>query len=505
MDKASGQNFLQRNLFLILCALLCLPLFFLNIKTSHDWGDDFAQYILQAKNIVEHKPQTQTGYVYNENLPVIAPPAYPAGFPFMLSVVYFVKGNSIRAFNYLITLLLFFLCMTMFSFFRRHFSKLTALFLVLIFAYNPWTLSFKTEILSDFPYTLFFLLTAILYMYEKNSNLTFALTGISCGIMMSIRGVAVVFLIAVLIHQVYLFIKAKKSGKLLRLFFQKPLILFGSMMVTYILFNVLLVKVPTGKFLEFYSHAYEKYSVGEIILQNLNYYVDVFGGYFDPQLEKWTFITFVSKSFSLALLLIGMLYSLLHKRSFIDLLVWIYILLFIVYPYSAGGFRFILPIFPFLLYYMVTGLKQIHLGIHANRKVLVIAGGLFVLLQYQHSISKIIAQQPSTLQGPQEAGSIETFEYIRQHIPENSIIIFKKPKALALYTGRKTASTAYYQSSSEVKNMVTLLGAGYLLLNHDNDPDLGDEPMKKYTDDFKKEVDLIWQNNKFLLYKRKEL
>ena len=500
MNQDSGQNFLQRNFFLVLCALLCLPLFFINIKTSHDWGDDFAQYILQAKNIVEHKPQIQTGYVYDVHQPVIAPPAYPAGFPLMLSAVYAWKGNSIMAFNYLITLLLFFLCLAMFWFFRKHFSELTALFLVLIFAYNPWTLTFKTEILSDFPYTLFYLLTTILYLYGRKSKLTLVLTGISAGIMLSIRGVASVFLIAIILHQLYLFFSEKISRNS-KSFFMKTLLIFGSVIVTYLLLNIVLVNVPTGKFLEFYSHAYAKNSVGEIIVQNLNYYVDVFGGYFDPQLEKWFFITFISKSFSLALLLIGMLYSLIHKRSFIDLLVWIYFLLFIIYPYSAGGFRFILPVFPFLLYYMVTGLKQIDMGIRANRKILITAGGLFVLLQYQHVISKIIALQSVTVQGPQEATSIEAFNYIKLNIPENSIILFKKPKALALYSGRKTASTVYYQTPVDVKNMLHGLGAEYLLLNHDNDPDLGDEPMKKYIDEFRNEIEMIWQNDKFFLYR----
>jgi 4-amino-4-deoxy-L-arabinose transferase-like glycosyltransferase len=481
--------------------LFCVPLFFLNIKDSHDWGDDFAQYILQAKNIVEHKPQTQTGYIYNDALPLVAPPAYPAGFPLMLAGVYTVKGNSIRAFNYLMTVILFFLCLVMFWFFRKYFSGLTSLFLVLIFAYNPWTLGFKTGILSDYPFTLFLLLTAVVYLHGKNSMLIFILTGISCGIMLSIRGVAAVFLVALLLHNAYLIFKNLETAKPARQF-QKPLIILGSAMAVYFLINVVWVHVPTGKFLEFYSRAYERSTVGEIIIQNLNYYVQVFEAYFDPQVEKWIFITFVSKSFSLVLLLTGMAYCLLHKRSFIDLLTWSYILLFIIYPYTAGGFRFILPVFPFLLYYMVIGLKQIHLEIPGNRKILVIAGGLFVLLQYRPEISKIIREQRDIFQGPQEAASAEMFDYIKKNIPENSLVIFKKPKVLVLYTGRRSASTVYYQSSTEVNNMLNLLHAGYLLLNHDQDPELGDEPLKKYLDENKNATRLIWQNNKFLLYER---
>ena len=497
-----NRSFFRKHLFFILCILFCLPLFFINIKDSHDWGDDFAQYILQAKNIVEGKPQTETGYVYDQKLALVAPPAYPAGFPLMLAGVYKWKGNSIHAFNYLVTTFLFFLCLAMFWFFRKYFSELTAFFLVLIFVYNPWTLDFKTEILSDIPYTLFLLLTVLLYQNEKKSFLNYLLCGICCGIMLSIRGVAAVFLIAILLHSLYEIFKESKKSKITKSILEKPVTILGSSVLIYFLLNVVLVRIPTGKFLEFYSRAYGNNSVGDIIIQNLNYYVQVFEAFFDPQPGKWAFIVFVSKSFSLVLLILGMLYCWLHKRSFIDLLTGIYILLFVIYPYSAGGFRFILPVFPFMLYYMVMGLKQIKISIPANRKVLIVAGGLFVFLQYRHSISEIISNQKNILDGPQLSESVETFDYIKKNIPENSIIIFKKPKALALYSGRRTASTVYYQSSEDVKKMLNALSAEYLLLNSDNDPELGDEQLKNYVNDFKNEVQPIWHNNKFILYKR---
>ncbi len=501
MNEESRKNFFQRNIFLILCSILCLPLFFINVKSSHDWGDDFAQYILQAKNIVEGKPQTETGYVYDKALPVIAPPAYPAGFPLMLAVVYKVKGNSIHAFNYLISLLLFLLCVTMFLFFRNHFSELTALFLVLIFAYNPWTLSFKTEILSDIPYALFFLLTTILYLRfrERNSLAHHLLIGISCGIMLSVRGVATVFVIALLLHSLYLIFK---EGRNRTPIIKRTLVILGSASVFYFLLNIVFVHVPTGRFLEFYSNAYEKYSTGDIIIQNLNYYTQVFEGYFDVQPEKWIFITVISKAFSLALLLIGMTYCLLHKRTFIDLLAWIYILLFIVYPYSASGFRFILPLFPFLLYYMVIGLKQIKINIPANRKVLILSAGLFVLLQYQHAFAKILSEKKNTLTGPQETESVEMFDYIRKNVPEESVIIFKKPKALALYTERRTASTFFDQSSDDVKKMILAFHVDYLVINTDNTPGLLDLPSQKYIEENPNDFTLIWKNSKFLLYKK---
>ena len=76
--------------------MLSIPLLFINVKDSHDWGDDFAGYIHQAKNIVEGNSQFQTGYIINVEGPVLGPPTYPIGFPLLLSPVYYFFGNNIK-------------------------------------------------------------------------------------------------------------------------------------------------------------------------------------------------------------------------------------------------------------------------------------------------------------------------------------------------------------------------------------------------------------------------
>ncbi len=488
------------NVYLILCPLFCLPLFFINVKDSHDWGDDFAQYILQAKNIVEKKPQTETGYIYDKTLAVVAPPAYPAGFPLMLAVVYAWKGNSIGAFSYLITLFLFLLCIALFLFFRNYFSGLASFLLVLIFAYNPWTVNCKMEILSDIPFSFFLLTTTLLYLNGRNSFLHYVLTGIACGITLSIRGVGLVFLMAFIFHTTYLILRQIKKGGTAVPQFKNLIAVTGTALGVYFLLNYVLVKVPTGTFLEFYSAPYKNKPVGDVVVQNLNYYVAVFEQYFNPWVDDWKFVTLVSKSFALVLLLIGLLYSLLHKRSFLEVLVVTYILLFIFYPYSYGGFRFILPLIPFLLYYMAIGLMQVKINIPVSRTILIVTGGLFVLLLYKTEVNKILESGNTILHGPQERSSTETFQFIRQHIPEVAIIVFSKPKALALYTGRRTFSTLANQPSSEVKNMLNRLHAEYLLLN--DDADLHDESLQNYMKENQNEVHLLWNNDQFFLYKR---
>ena len=102
-------------------ALICLPAFFINIKSSHDWGDDFAQYIHQAKNITAGIPQQQTGYIYNPEFHHLGPPAYPVGFPLLLAPVYAIFGNSIKHFDIYISFFLLGFALLMFYFLHKHY------------------------------------------------------------------------------------------------------------------------------------------------------------------------------------------------------------------------------------------------------------------------------------------------------------------------------------------------------------------------------------------------
>ena len=65
-----------------------LPLLFLNIKDTHDWGDDFAQYLIEAKNISQGLPLAQSGYVENPGY-ILGPNCYPPGFPLIIALTSF--------------------------------------------------------------------------------------------------------------------------------------------------------------------------------------------------------------------------------------------------------------------------------------------------------------------------------------------------------------------------------------------------------------------------------
>jgi len=102
---------LMKFLKFFLVFILCVPLLFINIRKDIDWGDDSALYLMQAKYITQGTPQENTQYIYNSDRYLMGPPAYPIGFPIMLSIVYYFYGLDFHAISIFITITLISLCL----------------------------------------------------------------------------------------------------------------------------------------------------------------------------------------------------------------------------------------------------------------------------------------------------------------------------------------------------------------------------------------------------------
>ena len=134
--------------------LFFVGVFLINIKSTHDWGDDFAQYLHQAKNIVQGIPQSQTGYIINPDYSLLGPPAYTMGFPLLLSLVYPIFDGNITAYNYLMSFFLLLCGLVLFAILQTQTRKPFAALAAIMLIYLPYLLNFKMEILSDLPFAV---------------------------------------------------------------------------------------------------------------------------------------------------------------------------------------------------------------------------------------------------------------------------------------------------------------------------------------------------------------
>lgn len=483
----------------ILIFFICLPLFFINVKTSHDWGDDFAQYIHQAINITEGKTQSNTGYIYNPDYPSYAPPAYPSGFPLLLSPVYAVFGNCILYFDLYITLFLFIFALLLFKFLIRFYSALVSTLLIIIFIYNPWTLWFKLEIMSDIPFSTCFLLCVLMYTSKNNSGFRIVILTILTGFLLSIRNIGVVFLLAVLIDLIKDFYMArveKTTSLFYKQIIEKLCIIAGGFLI-FILINKVLIP-SSGDGLFSYKYFFNLTQLKHFIQINLSYYMAVLRAFFEPWNDEWQFVALISGTMAFAFIILGMIKKMSIRFDFIDSLTLIYLTVIIVYPYSDAGFRFLFPIAQFLLYYLVQGIYSINISLKIGPKTLAVCMAIIVLCSYQNGFKEIYKSRNTIIEGPQVKENQELFEYIRMHTPPEAAFSFKKPRALSLYTSRNAMTHKRNQSLSDIHQSLLKNKISYIIINTVE----SDDSIKAYVN--QRNLEKIWGNSKNEVYKLKE-
>lgn len=491
-------NFTSLWLNYLLVALLCLPLFLINIKDSHTWGGNFAQYIHQAKNIVEGIPQSETGFIFNKNYSAMGPSVYPIGFPLLLSPVYYLFGNSIKPFLVLISFFLFILALALLKYYRMYFTPLISTILVLTIVYNPWTLDFKSNILSDIPFTFFLILAVCIFLRsDQNKLLNIFITGILIGTLISIRTIGIVFIFAMLCTFVKDLIKIKKTNKskndLKRLIKNTTLTLvitFGFYILTKLLFPL-----PTE------GTYFDQITLKDIFNRfflNLSHYSVLLQNFFHPTgtYNRYNFLGIILSSLAISCMVVGIIHKFSKNISFIDFLVIGYIGILLLWP-ATQMFRFLLPIFPFLLQYMVTGLTRIKINNKLNKKVTTLILTGVILALYYHRVLHIIKKQDEIVKGPQEIKSIEAFEYIKENTAKNSVIAFIKPRVLALYTERQSMANSHNEVDILEKEF-SQYNVNYLLVHNE----ISDSTLTNYVKSNKNKVGLLWENEVYYLYKR---
>jgi hypothetical protein len=119
--------------------------------------------------------------------------------------------------------------------------------------------------------------------------------------------------------------------------------------------------------------------------------------------------------------------------------------LYIIWP-SQQGLRFLFPILPFYVSFMLSGLEAFQGGRTAMEKrlrnLLCYVPVIFIVfsfgLQSAGSAYENISRDRERSSGPFTATSKSLFTFISEHTEEESTIIFFKPRAMRLMTNRKS-------------------------------------------------------------------
>jgi hypothetical protein len=470
------------------------------LTKGHYWGDDFASYIMQARSLVESSPQAFVAVnrpIVEQSSYLLGPVAYPWGFPVLLALLYAVFGLNIMALK-LVGVLSFLLFLLVLWFgFRESHSPLWLWGLFGLFAFNPTLLEFVNHIQSDVPFLLVSTFSVLLMgqLVVNRRRLTTQvfdpiLLGASLAAATFIRTNGILLLPTLMVSQTIAMLGHRSKGNA-----------NGRNKSA-----LLLALLPYVAFLAFYG-AWESYfpeggashwghlatMTPGILADNLFYYA------------KESALFFVGVPFyrlvyvaTLPFLLVGLLR---RYRTDYHLLVYVGLtfLLLILWP-ERQGLRFLFPVLPFYLSLTLTGLETVVKGRSplSWSSVVFLAPVFIVVVFFIISAGRIayenMAHGREPVDGPFTPTAVAMFQFVAQNTAVESTVIFFKPRAMALLTGRHALM---------INEPAELDRGDYICLFHGDGDDIAGQVSAEDFQQFAetRTVQLVFENAEFTLYK----
>lgn len=422
---------------------------FSTIRAGHAWGDDFAQYIMHAKNIATGQPYSPTGYLVNPAYEALGPVAYPPVTGLILAPIYARSGLDLRPMKVAMVALLLVALTGVYFLFRSQLSAVLMALLILAIGFNPFVSELKDNVTSDMPFFAICALALATSQWvmrpgrSRRASLGLgALLGLGLYLATGTRSagialVAAVPLFALLTRRreamVAAGVAAIVAGTLMAV--QRVLLPFEGAYLTWFR-ETFTWTAPIA-----YARAY----AGELR-------VLVSNGYSEPASTLVFFLL-------LGLGVIGAASSLRRGVGLADVFVVVYgglILLF------EATLRYAWPIVPILFFHAVSGLGAVRdwmPGRWTWAPVTLVA--TILAASYAGAYSRRSF-------GPIEDGAtqpafMELSAFIRANTAPGDRFIFRKPRALALYAER---STTPYEPDTDAARLATLAqtaGASYFV------------------------------------------
>jgi hypothetical protein len=471
-----------RSRFLLVGLLIFIAAFqFQSVTPGHDWGDDFAMYIAHARNLVQGRPYSDTGYIYNPEEP-IGPPRAPPGLPILLAPIYAVRGADLVAMKMLIVVGFIGALALLALLAERWDTRATALAVTALVGFHPFFWDFKNKIFSDLPFLCFFLLGIWLgeqSLVVRSGRPAALRTGITLGVVWAAayatRSAGSVLPLALVTTEL-----------LTRRRLQRSTIVALAVFALSATLQSIWLQDPS----DYLVHsAYDP----SVIMSNAVAYAGSFRGLLDSGFSaRGARAVFAITNI---LVLAGFLRSWMKGQQLPAITAMLYLGGALLWPVNAGV-RYLIPLIPFYFFYGVVGLRlfderflrQRHIvALTAVSLALAIYGGLYYRATKAPWYPRI-----------DNANARSLFTFVRASTPPTAVIIFKKPRALALYTGRRGA----IYTTSEHRHpwqFIEKIGATFIVTIRRSTQDSG------YVTDLERErphsLAGVFANDEFVVYR----
>ena len=413
------------NLFITAIIFIVAVFSFLTIPDGQAWGDDFAMYLMHARNIAEGQAYNETGYIFNKLEPEYAPQNYPPGFPLLITPIYKFAGLNLYPYKIFILICFLVFLFLSYKFLIPYLSPLYTLIIIFFLAFSPFLWEYRNHILSDIPAAMFFMLSLLLAKrtVESQRSKDWLLLVISVYISYLVRPAGFVVLPAAILHSIHFHRKIKFQPGISILLFTGLVFITGFFFKSesgYL--STTINDIQSSGFLPYIKH----------LLLKLHLYIFSFedfavGSMAGSQLNKLFFYILT------ILIFISLIRLFRIKPDFICYTLLFYTGIILIWP-AWQGLRFFIPVLPLFFYFLfklVSDFKKIWLK---KTITILITLVIFFLFGFYY----FTANYPNEVQyGVQEKDAVDVFNYIKTETPEDAVIMASKPRAFCLFTKRK--------------------------------------------------------------------
>ena len=425
----------MRNKLLSIIILVSLVIGACTLKRGHQWGDDFAWYILQAKSILNGTTDEfmeQSAFTNYQSTTHLGPLAYPWGYPLILVPVYAVKGISPLALK--LPALFFFagFLVCLYFLMKERLTQVESLLVVSLFAFNPLLIQFLDQILSDIPFLFFSTLALFLMIKDgKRSVLQYVLIGASIFFTTFLRVTGILLLGCFLIVEFFRLLNNRKDRTTVTGIIQGSFVVCFVFVLLWIT-NILLFPSGGESYFSQYSGLIETAKAFAVA------YFNIFSQFFGDA-TGWKYLYY----FVLIFFLLGAWER--RKQETIFLLFFVlWMMVHITYPYWQGP-RYIFPLLPLFIYFAFQGMKAVIKWLPEGYRLIgqrtfygfwLLITGIFLITSSTSAYNNL--QNNREINGPFDPYSTEVYNYIKEETPSNSVVVFFKPRVMLMMTDHLT-------------------------------------------------------------------
>jgi hypothetical protein len=204
----------------------------------------------------------------------------------------------------------------------------------------------------------------------------------------------------------------------------------------------------------------DQYNVGpSVFLNNGIAYVAQFAGFWHNGYSKAVggllFLTIT------AFAALGYVSSARRQVTFLEILPVLYVVVVLLFPGYAGK-RYLQPIFPLYLLFVARGLHHAWLIQRARlRRAVVVVLTAAVAASYAASFTRL---DLDVTEGISRPDSIAMFEYVVNNTDDDDVMVFIKPRVMALLTSRSSSVYHMPEQDSQLWEYFESIGATHLVV-----------------------------------------